>query len=86
MLVARVDTTARVGGFGAGGIARARVAGGNNTGQALVFQGANVIVGGSANLAGRAAFGMARSLPPPARVDNTFGTNGQVATPFGVPP
>ena len=40
MLVARVDTNgAMVGGFGASGVALARVAGGNNTGQALAFQG-----------------------------------------------
>ena len=61
MLVARISTAgAMVGGFGANGVALARVAGGNNTGQAFVFQGPNVIVGGSANLAGRAALGLAR--------------------------
>ena len=40
MLVARVDTNgAMVGGFGASGVALARVAGGNNTGQALRLPG-----------------------------------------------
>ena len=89
MLVARVNTAgAMVGGFGAGGIALARVAGGNNTGQAFVFQGTNVIVGGSANLAGRAALGLVRLNATTGLVDPTFGAvgaNGQVATPIGTP-
>ena len=78
--------TGALGDFGAGGIARARVAGGNNTGQALVFQGANVIVGGSANLAGKAAFGLVRFNAANGARDDTFGANGQVATPIGTPP
>jgi hypothetical protein len=89
MLVARVDTTgAMVGGFGGSGIALARVAGGNNSGQALVFQGANVIVGGSANLAGKAALGLVRLNSANGAVDATFGAvgaNGQVATSIGTP-
>ena len=60
MLVARITTTGAMGGFGSGGIALARVAGGNNSGQAFVFQGTNIIVGGSANLAGKAALGLVR--------------------------
>ena len=89
MLVARVDTNgAMVGGFGASGVALARVAGGNNTGQAFVFQGANVIVGGSANLAGKAALGLVRLNATNGALDATFGAvgaNGQVATPIGTP-
>lgn len=89
MLVARVDTNgAMVGGFGASGVALARVGGGNNTGQAFIFQGANVIVGGSANLAGRAALGLVRLNATNGVVDGTFGplgANGQVATPVGTP-
>ena len=84
MLIARVTAVGAMGAFGAGGIARAKVAGGNNSGQALTFQGTNLIVGGSANLGGKAAFGMARFTAAGNR-DNTFGANGQVATPFGVP-
>jgi uncharacterized delta-60 repeat protein len=89
MLVARVDTNGlMVGGFGASGIALARVAGGNNTGQALVFQGGNVIVGGSANLAGKAALGLVRLYATNGAPDPTFGAvgaNGQVATSIGTP-
>ena len=84
MLVARILTTGAMGAFGAGGIALARVAGGNNTGQAFVFQGANVIVGGSANLAGKAALGLTR-LNAAGGVDGSFGTAGQTATPLGTP-
>lgn len=86
MLVARVDTNgAFVGGFGAGGIAQAKVAGGNDSGQALIFQGANVIVGGGANLAGKSAFGMTRFNATSGAHDAAFGPNGQVVTPFGAP-
>jgi uncharacterized delta-60 repeat protein len=85
MLIARISATGVLGNFGNGGIARAKVAGGNNSGQALVFQGANVIVGGSANLGGKAAFGMARFVAASGVRDTTFGANGQVATPFGTP-
>jgi uncharacterized delta-60 repeat protein len=86
MLVARIDTNgALVGGFGAGGVALARVGGGNDSGQALVMQGPNVIVGGSANLAGRAAFGLARLNATTGAVDATFGNAGQTATPIGSP-
>jgi uncharacterized delta-60 repeat protein len=89
MLVARVDTNGlMVGGFGAGGVALARVAGGNNSGQALVFQGANVIVGGSANLAGKAALGLVRLNATTGQPDPTFGAvgaGGQVATSIGTP-
>jgi uncharacterized delta-60 repeat protein len=67
---------------------RAKVAGGNDTGQALAFQGtnnANVIVGGGANLGGKSAFGMVRFATANGARDNSFGANGQVVTPFGVP-
>ena len=86
MLIARVTAVGAMGAFGAGGIARAKVAGGNDSGQALTFQGPanNLIVGGSANLGGKAAFGMARFTAAGNR-DNSFGANGQVATPFGAP-
>jgi uncharacterized delta-60 repeat protein len=84
MAVAKLDVNGAFAAFGTGGIARTRVAGGNNTGQALALQGTNIIVGGSANLAGRAAFGLARFTATGAR-DNTFGTAGQTVTPFGSP-
>jgi uncharacterized delta-60 repeat protein len=90
MVVAHVSAAgALTPGYGAGGsgIARIRVAGGNNSGQALVLQGNNVIVGGSANLAGRAAFGIAR-LTATGVADPTFGplgAGGQVASAIGVP-
>ena len=84
MLVARITTTGAMGAFGAGGIALARVAGGNDSGQAFVFQGTNVIVGGSANLAGKAALGLVR-LNAAGAVDATFGTGGTTATPIGTP-
>jgi uncharacterized delta-60 repeat protein len=84
MLVARISTAGVLGNFGNGGIARVKVAGGNNTGQALVFQGTNIIVGGAANLAGKSAFGMARFNAAGQR-DPNFGPNGQVVTPFGSP-
>ena len=82
----RVMALARVSAVGAlGTIGRSRVAGGNNTGQAMVLQpNGSVIVGGSANLAGRAAFGLTRFTAAAAR-DNTFGTAGQTATPIGTP-
>jgi uncharacterized delta-60 repeat protein len=87
MIVAHVSATGVLtAGYGNGGsgIARIRVGGGNNIGQALVLQGSNVIVGGSANLAGRAAFGIARftALGMP---DASFGAGGQTATAIGVP-
>jgi uncharacterized delta-60 repeat protein len=86
MLLARVDTNgAFVGGFGAGGIAQAKVSGGNNTGQALIFQATNVIVGGGANLAGKSAFGMTRFNAQTGAHDPAFGPSGQVVTPFGAP-
>ena len=72
-------------GYGAGGVARSRVAGGNNTGQAIVVQGdGSVIVGGSANLAGKTAFALTRFNPAGQR-DLVFGTQGETTTPFGVP-
>jgi hypothetical protein len=84
MLVARISAAGVLGNFGSGGIARVKVAGGNDSGQALAFQGTNIIVGGAANLAGRSAFGMARFSATGVR-DTTFGANGQVVTPFGAP-
>ncbi len=84
MLVARITTTGAMGAFGSGGIALARVAGGNDSGQAFVFQGTNIIVGGSANLAGKAALGLVR-LNAAGAVDATFGNGGSTATPIGTP-
>ncbi len=54
-------------------------------GQALILQGANVIVGGGANLAGKSAFGMARFNATSGARDLAFGPSGQVATPLGTP-
>jgi hypothetical protein len=79
-----VSAIGALGTFGNGGIARVKVAGGNDSGQALTFQGTNLIVGGSANLGGKAAFGMARFSAAGIR-DPLFGANGQVVTPFGAP-
>jgi Domain of unknown function (DUF5122) beta-propeller/PASTA domain len=44
----------------------------------------SVIVGGSANLAGKTAFGLTRFTPAGVR-DDTFGLHGETTTPFGVP-
>ena len=88
MVVARVSAAGGLGNFGIAGIARVRVAGGGNTGQALVIQDGNIIVGGSANLAGRAAMGLAR-FTAAGVIDSTdatpFGNSGQTTTPIGVP-
>jgi uncharacterized delta-60 repeat protein len=86
MLVARIGATgALVGSYGTGGIARSRVAGGNNTGQAIAVQGdGSALVGGSANLAGKTAFALTRFNAAGVR-DGTFGTNGETTTPFGAP-
>jgi hypothetical protein len=43
-----------------------------------------VLVGGSANLAGKTAFGLTRFTTAGVR-DDTFGTHGQTVTPFGTP-
>jgi len=86
MLVAHYSATgALLPAFNGTGIATAAVAGGNDMGEALILQGANVIVGGGANLAGKSAFGMARFNATTGVRDLTFGPSGQVATPFGVP-
>jgi len=85
MLVAKIGTTGALAAFGSGGIARTTVAGGSDTGQAIAIQGdGNVLVGGSANLAGKTAFGLTRFTPAGVR-DDTFGTHGQTVTPFGTP-
>jgi uncharacterized delta-60 repeat protein len=64
---------------------RSRVAGGNDTGQALaVLPDGRVIVGGSANLGGKTAFGLTRFTAAGAR-DASFGINGEWTTPFGTP-
>ncbi len=84
MVVARILATGGFGAFGTGGIARVRVGAGNNTGEALVLQGTNIIVGGAANLAGRASFGIAR-LTAAGVPDLTFGTGGQTTSPIGSP-
>jgi uncharacterized delta-60 repeat protein len=86
MLVARYSTAGvLMPAFDGDGIATANVAGGNNMGEALIFQGANVIVGGGANLAGKSAFGMARFNAATGARDLNFGPGGQVATPLGTP-
>jgi uncharacterized delta-60 repeat protein len=86
LLVARYDTAGvLMPAFSGDGIATANVAGGNNMGESLIFQGANVIVGGGANLAGKSAFGMARFNAASGARDLAFGPSGQVATPFGTP-
>jgi uncharacterized delta-60 repeat protein len=85
MLVAKIGTSGALGAFGSGGIARTTVAGGSDTGQAIAVQAdGSVLVGGSANLAGKTAFGLTRFTPAGAR-DLTFGTQGQTVTPFGSP-
>jgi uncharacterized delta-60 repeat protein len=85
MQVARITTTGAMAPWGAGGFARSRVAGGNNTGQAMAVLGdGSVIVGGSANLAGKTAFALTRFTPAGAR-DPIFGNNGETTTPFGTP-
>ena len=85
MQVARITATGTMAAYGAGGFARSRVAGGNNTGQAMVVQAdGSVIVGGSANLAGKTAFALTRFTPAGVR-DGTFGNTGETTTPFGTP-
>ncbi|MDX6628599.1 MAG: hypothetical protein QOH00_845 [Gaiellales bacterium] len=85
MLVAKIGTTGALGAFGTGGIARTTVAGGSDTGQAIAVQSdGGVLVGGSANLAGKTAFGLTRFTAAGVR-DDTFGTHGQTVTPFGTP-
>ena len=84
MLVARILPTGAMGAFGTGGIARMRVGGGNNTGEAIAIQGGNIIVAGAANLAGRASFGVGR-FTAAGVPDGAFGTGGQTATPIGTP-
>jgi uncharacterized delta-60 repeat protein len=85
MQVARISAAGTMVAWGTGGFARSRVAGGNNTGQAMVVLGdGSVIVGGSANLAGKTAFALTRFNAAGAR-DPVFGNNGEVTTPFGTP-
>ncbi len=85
MQVARITATGTMAAWGTGGFARSRVAGGNNTGQAIAVQGdGSVIVGGSANLAGKTAFALTRFGPTGAR-DVVFGNQGETTTPFGTP-
>ncbi len=62
MQVARIGTNgALVPGYGTGGIARSRVGGGTDTGQAIVVQAdGSAIVGGAANIAGKSAFALTR--------------------------
>jgi uncharacterized delta-60 repeat protein len=85
MLVAKIGTTGALSAFGSGGIARTTVAGGSDTGQAIAVQSdGGILVGGSANLAGKTAFGLTRFTSAGVR-DDTFGTHGQTVTPFGTP-
>jgi uncharacterized delta-60 repeat protein len=86
MQVARIGTNgALVPGYGTGGIARSRVGGGTDTGQAIVVQGdGSAIVGGAANIAGKSAFALTRLSPAGVR-DDTFGLHGEVTTPMGAP-
>ena len=66
-------------------VARSRVAGGNNTGQAIaVLADGRAFVGGSANLGGKTAFGLTRFTAAGVR-DDSFGRSGEWTTPFGLP-
>jgi uncharacterized delta-60 repeat protein len=90
MGVVRIDTNGTIGGYGSAGVATSLVAGGADSGQALVVDPTNrITVGGGANLAGKTAFGLTRFTPTGAR-DNTFGAAdiaaGQTVTSFGAPP
>ena len=86
MQVARIAASgALVAGYGTGGIARSRVGGGSDTGQAIVVNpDGSVIVGGSANVAGKTAFGLTRLTAAGVR-DDIFGTHGETTTTFGTP-
>ncbi len=85
MQVTRIASNGTLAAYGTGGVARSRVAGGSNTGQAIVVQGdGSVIVGGSANLAGKTAFALTRFNPAGVR-DDAFGLHGEATTPFGTP-
>ena len=85
MVVAKIGTNGALATFGTGGIARTTVAGGSDTGQAIaLLPDGRVLVGGSANLAGKTAFGLTRFTAAGVR-DDTFGTHGQTVTPFGTP-
>jgi uncharacterized delta-60 repeat protein len=85
MIVAKIGTNGALATFGTGGIARTTVAGGSDTGQAIaLLPDGRVLVGGSANLAGKTAFGLTRFTAAGVR-DDTFGTHGQTVTPFGTP-
>jgi uncharacterized delta-60 repeat protein len=80
MQLARISTTG-----GLGTVSRSRVAGGNNTGQAIaVLPDGRVFVAGSANLAGKTAFALTRFTADGVR-DDSFGFHGEVTTPFGTP-
>jgi uncharacterized delta-60 repeat protein len=85
MLVAKIGPAGALAAFGTGGIARTTVAGGTDTGQAIaLLPDGRVLVGGSANLAGKTAFALTRFTAAGER-DDTFGTHGQTVTPFGTP-
>ncbi len=85
MQVTRIAANGTLAAYGTGGVARSRVAGGSNTGQAIAVQGdGSVIVAGSANLAGKTAFALTRFNPAGVR-DDLFGSHGETTTPFGTP-
>ena len=87
MAVARIDTNGTIGGYGVNGVATSLVAGGADSGQALVVDATNTItVGGGANLAGKTAFGLTR-FTPTGNVDATFGAggSGETTTAIGNP-
>src|SRR4029077_6774168 len=82
----RQMTLARISSAGAVlSIGRSRVAGGNDTGQAIaVLPDGRAFVGGSANLGGKTAFGLTRFTAAGVR-DESFGRGGEWTTPFGIP-
>ncbi len=82
----RQMTLARISSAGAVlSVARSRVAGGNDTGQAIaVLPDGRAFVGGSANLGGKTAFGLTRFTAAGVR-DESFGRGGEWTTPFGTP-
>jgi hypothetical protein len=85
MQVVRLTATGALGTYGTGGIARSRVGGGSDTGQAIIVNpDGSAIVGGSANVAGKTAFGLTRFTAAGVR-DDVFGTHGETTTTFGTP-
>ena len=85
MTVAKIGPTGAMAAFGTGGIARSRVAGGTTPARRISVQGdGNILVGGSANLAGKTAFALTRFTAAGAR-DPRSATTARRTTPFGTP-